>query len=205
MIVNKVINELGIESCAKNFPKRCSGGQLKRVCIACELVSKPNILILDEPTSGLDSVTAWQLINTLLELTEQLEPVAVVITIHQPSAKLFNLLSTIYLLSNDGQCIYSGSPDKIIDYLEYHDLKCLVFNNPADFALEVASKEHGVGKVMLLSIKNKITALDFKKSKFTFKFNNNSNHKHFQHTIILTIRLVGFLFGDTLSIEFNQA
>ena len=86
LIVDHVIDKLLIKKCADVKPYRCSGGQLKRVLIGIELVAKPNILILDEPTSGLDSVTTSQLINTLIELTQQSEPVSVVITIHQPSA-----------------------------------------------------------------------------------------------------------------------
>ncbi|CAG2183239.1 unnamed protein product, partial [Oppiella nova] len=91
--VQTVLKRLDIESCADVRAKRCSGGQRKRVSIALELVSRPNILILDEPTSGLDSSTTWQLINTLSDLCRQSQkgqPMAVVATIHQPSGKLFN-------------------------------------------------------------------------------------------------------------------
>src|SRR5262249_42274404 len=110
-----IMKKLCIEKCAHLKPGRCSGGERKRLSIALELVSRPNILILDEPTSGLDTSTASQLIQTLLELTQQPEPVAIVVTIHQPSARLFALFSTVYLLSADGQCIYSGSPAKMLD------------------------------------------------------------------------------------------
>ncbi|CAG2112166.1 unnamed protein product [Medioppia subpectinata] len=150
-IVADVIAKLNIESCADNRPDRCSGGQLKRVLIALELVSRPNILILDEPTTGLDSVTTWQLITTLIELTQQPEPVAVVLTIHQPSARLFNLFDTIYLLSADGQCIYNGSPERMRYTFSDCGLICPTFTNPSDFGLEVASKEHGVDRLVTLA------------------------------------------------------
>ncbi|CAG2100166.1 unnamed protein product, partial [Medioppia subpectinata] len=150
-IVADVIAKLNIQRCADNRPDRCSGGQLKRVLIALELVSRPNILILDEPTTGLDSVTTWQLITTLIELTQQPEPVAVVLTIHQPSARLFNLFDTIYLLSADGQCIYNGSPGKMRYTFSECGLNCPTFTNPSDFGLEVASKEHGVDRLVTLA------------------------------------------------------
>ena len=175
MIVNNVINKLMIESCAQNRPNKCSGGQLKRVSIALELVSRPNILILDEPTSGLDSVTTRQLIDLLIDLTQAAEPIAILLTIHQPSARLFNLFDIIYLLSYDGQCIYSGPPFKIVDYLKEHDLECPQFSNPSDFALEVAAKEYGRKKVMLLATLMKMEALDLEESKYKIKFIQQNN------------------------------
>ena len=175
MIVDNVIDKLMIKSCADNRPNRCSGGQQKRISIALELVSRPNVLILDEPTSGLDSVTTSQLIRLLIELTQQAEPMAIMLTIHQPSAKLFNLFDKIYLLSNDGQCIYSGSPFKVVSYFNKYELECPKFNNPSDFALEVAAKEHGLKKVMLLSTLNKMKALDMKSNEFKIKLNKQYN------------------------------
>jgi ATP-binding cassette subfamily G (WHITE) protein 2 len=56
--VAKVINDLGLESCADTTVGiellRCiSGGERKRTCIGMELVLSPKILFLDEPTTGL--------------------------------------------------------------------------------------------------------------------------------------------------------
>ncbi|CAG2107633.1 unnamed protein product, partial [Medioppia subpectinata] len=161
--VNAILKRLDIESCADVRAKRCSGGQRKRVSIALELVSRPNILILDEPTSGLDTSTTWQLINTLLDLTQQSEkgqPMAVVATIHQPSGKLFNLFHSVYIMSYDGQCIYQGTPQSMVNFMAQYGVKCPKFHNPSDYILEVASKEHGIGKPMLLTSIMKIEALD---------------------------------------------
>jgi ATP-binding cassette subfamily G (WHITE) protein 2 len=56
--VGKVIEELGLESCADTrigteFLRGVSGGERKRTCIGMELVLEPKILFLDEPTTGL--------------------------------------------------------------------------------------------------------------------------------------------------------
>ena len=168
-ICEDVLKKLMIEKCADNRPMDCSGGQLKRVLIGLELVSKPNILILDEPTSGLDSVTTWQLIKFLIKLTRQMEAVAVVITIHQPSARLFNLLDQIYLLSCEGQCIYNGPPIEMLFYFDEHGLECPPFTNPSDYALEVAAKEYGGAKLLTLSTVMKIKAMELSENKYQIK------------------------------------
>lgn len=52
-LVTDILEELSLSSCAHVFVASCSGGQQKRLSIACELLSRPDILLLDEPTSGL--------------------------------------------------------------------------------------------------------------------------------------------------------
>jgi len=186
LVVDNVINRLRIDDCANNRPVRCSGGQKKRISIALELVSKPNILILDEPTSGLDTVTTWQLISTLNELTKQTEPVAIIATIHQPSARLFNLFNAVYIMSYDGQCIYHGPPQRMLGLLSQYGLNCPNFHNPSDFILEVASNEHGIGKVMMLACLMRIEALDLKAHNNPIK--PYHNFRTLSHIWILTRR-----------------
>jgi ABC-2 type transport system ATP-binding protein len=47
-----------------------SGGQQRRVCVACALVNRPDVLFLDEPTTGIDPAgrrSLWTLIESLTE------------------------------------------------------------------------------------------------------------------------------------------
>jgi len=73
--VNKVIEDLGLGSCADTrmgteFLRGVSGGERRRTCIGMELVLQPKILFLDEPTTGLDASTARNVIECLQVLSE---------------------------------------------------------------------------------------------------------------------------------------
>lgn len=106
----KLIRRFGLEPIAETKAKMCSGGQRKRLSIALEVLSKPNILILDEPTTGLDSPSCSQVMAIIKELvSDKTYPTAVVTTIHQPSVSTFNGFHWVYVLSSAGKCLYQGN------------------------------------------------------------------------------------------------
>ncbi|RWS19776.1 ABC transporter sub-family G-like protein 18, partial [Leptotrombidium deliense] len=151
IVCDRIIAELGLEVCANNRISNCSGGQLKRLAIAEQLVAKPRILILDEPTSGLDSVSCFQVVNILLNLTKQRPKIAVLATIHQPSLKILNLFHKLYVMSENGDCIFEDVPSNIVENIGRFGFKCPPFYNPADFIMEIAYGEHGTEKLKSMS------------------------------------------------------
>ena len=140
----KVVKSLTLDDCYNLKLSKCSGGEVKRVSIAVELISDPDILVLDEPTTGLDSSTALLCVELLKKLIEsKVKPPAIVATIHQPNYKIFQRFTSIYLLSCDGHKLYQGPPANIIDHFAKYNLICPIYCNPADFAIEVAFGDHG--------------------------------------------------------------
>lgn len=139
----EVAGELGLLKCYDTVVggvgrPGISGGEKKRLSVAIELLSRPSLLILDEPTSGLDATIALKLINLLHKQSTEKRRVTVVLSIHQPSTRVFQAMTTILALS-EGETMYKGGPFELAPYFSSlgHDLP--EQSNPADWLLDIAS------------------------------------------------------------------
>ncbi|KAA8642482.1 hypothetical protein EYZ11_001053 [Aspergillus tanneri] len=113
--------------------------QRKRVTLGVELVAKPTLLFLDEPTSGLDGQSAYNIIRFLRKLVDGGQ--AVLCTIHQPSAVLFDAFDSLLLLAKGGRMAYFGETGKdsaqVLDYFAKNGAPCPVDANPAEHIVEI--------------------------------------------------------------------
>jgi ABC-type multidrug transport system permease subunit/ABC-type multidrug transport system ATPase subunit len=121
--------------------------QRKRLTIGVELAAKPELLLfLDEPTSGLDSQTSWSILNLLEKLTNNGQ--AILCTIHQPSAMLFQRFDRLLFLAKGGRTVYFGDIGEnskvMTSYFERHGAHpCPEEANPAEWMLEVIGAAPG--------------------------------------------------------------
>ncbi|XVE50340.1 hypothetical protein DITRI_Ditri01bG0154500 [Diplodiscus trichospermus] len=141
MHAEAVITQLGLTKCKNSiigdpFLRGVSGGERKRVSIGQEMLINPSLLFLDEPTSGLDSTTAQRIVSTLLELAKGGR--TIVLTIHQPSSRLFYMFHKVLLLS-EGNPLYFGQGSAAMDYFSSIGYAPSVAMNPSDFLLDLAN------------------------------------------------------------------
>lgn len=114
--------------------------QRKKLSIGVELVAKPLLLLfLDEPTLGLDLQSSWAIVKLLRDLANAGQ--AILCTIHQPSAVLFEEFDRLLLLKKGGYTVYFGDIGKhsrvLLDYFERSGArKCEDSENPAEYILE---------------------------------------------------------------------
>lgn len=97
-----------------------------------------NIVAFAEPTSGLDGQSAYNLVRFLRKLAGAGQ--AILCTIHQPNALLFENFDRLLLLKRGGRTIYFGPIGKdsqhVRDYFERNGAPCPPDANPAEFMLE---------------------------------------------------------------------
>ena len=115
--------------------------QRKRVSIGIELTAKPKMLIfLDEPTSGLDSQSSIAILSLLQRLAAS--GLAVLCTIHQPSAMLFQQFDRLLLMAQGGRVAYFGdigeNSETVLRYFsDRGHRRCAAAENPAEYLLDV--------------------------------------------------------------------
>lgn len=115
-----------------------SGGQKRRLSIACALVANPGILFLDEPTSGLDSFSALTVMETMRTLSEA--GVTIVCTIHQPRTNIWRLFDQL-LLTARGRMLYQGPASDAVSWFESLGYVCDAGSNPADWIIDLVTTD----------------------------------------------------------------
>jgi len=107
-IIDAVLEKVGLQEKAElavDTPEPLSGGQLKRVSLAVELVANPLLLFLDEATSGLDAGTDKRMMRLFASLAADGKTVACV----THSLENIDACDLVALLHR-GQLVYYGPP-----------------------------------------------------------------------------------------------
>ncbi|XP_042517441.1 pleiotropic drug resistance protein 1-like isoform X2 [Macadamia integrifolia] len=144
VVTDYTLKTLGLEICADTMVgdqmlRGISGGQRKRVTTGEMLVGPARALFMDEISTGLDSSTTFQIVNSLRQYIHILNGTSI-ISLLQPAPETFELFDDIILIS-DGQIVYQGPREHVLEFFESLGFKCPERKGVADFLQEVTSRK----------------------------------------------------------------
>jgi len=93
--------------------KTLSGGERKRLNIGLDMIGLSDVYLFDEPTSGLSSKDSEHVIEIIRGMAHNK---IIIVTIHQPSSKLFQMFHKAILLDKSGQLVFFGTPSDMLRY-----------------------------------------------------------------------------------------
>ncbi|KAI9168738.1 hypothetical protein LWI28_001310 [Acer negundo] len=143
--VNNLLFRLGLVSCAESNVgdakvRGISGGEKKRLSVACELIASPSVIFADEPTTGLDAFQAEKVMETLRQLAQ--DGHTVICSIHQPRGSVYGKFDDIVLLT-EGELVYAGPAcDEPLEYFSNFGYHCPDHVNPAEFLADLISIDY---------------------------------------------------------------
>ncbi len=101
-----VLEEVGLEAHAGDWPKTLSGGEAQRVALARALIREPRLLLLDEPFGALDALTRIKMHGLLQRLCRRHNPSVLLVT-HDVDEAI--LLADRILVLTDGVISFDES------------------------------------------------------------------------------------------------
>jgi len=93
--------------------KTLSGGERKRLNIGLDMIGMSDVYLFDEPTSGLSSKDSEHVIEIIRSMAHNK---IVIVTIHQPSSKIFQMFQKVILLDKGGRLVFFGAPSDALRY-----------------------------------------------------------------------------------------
>lgn len=106
----KALKAVGLLDAIDKMPADLSGGQRKRMGLARTLIVEPEIILYDEPTTGLDTITSKEISRLMMEIRDQYNATAIIITHDMSCAKI---TGDRLVVMNDGQYIAEGTYDEL--------------------------------------------------------------------------------------------
>lgn len=123
--VNELLEIVGLQDKANEFPKNLSGGQKQRVAIARALANDPHLLLCDEATSALDPATTQSILELLKGINERLNITILLITHEMEVVK--TICHRIAVI-DQGEISAIGTLEEIINNKENDTIKKFIIN-----------------------------------------------------------------------------
>ncbi|KAJ8422563.1 hypothetical protein Cgig2_026258 [Carnegiea gigantea] len=144
VVTEYVLKILGLDVCADTMVgderiRGISEGQRKRLTTGEMLVGPAKALLMDEISPGLDSSTTYQIVNSIGN-PSTFSKELLLISLLQPAPETYDLFDDIILLA-DGQVVYQGPREHVLEFFGHMRFKCPERKGVADFLQEVTSRK----------------------------------------------------------------
>jgi polar amino acid transport system ATP-binding protein len=106
-----LLEKVGLDKKADNYPCQLSGGQQQRVAIARALAMNPKMLFFDEPTSALDPEITAGILKVLRDLAS--EKMTMIIVTHE--IDFARKVADRVIFMDGGVIVEQGKPEDVID------------------------------------------------------------------------------------------
>ncbi len=124
-LVEEAIEFVSIKDFKKFFPKKLSGGLLRRLHIACGIAHKPKLIIFDEPTVGVDPQSRNKILEGIKRLNE--EGATIIYTTHYMEE--VEELCDYIIIMDKGKVISEGTKFDLINSLDTGEINEIELNS----------------------------------------------------------------------------
>ncbi|MDD4297124.1 MAG: ABC transporter ATP-binding protein [Ruminiclostridium sp.] len=179
-LVEEAIEFVGLGDFRKFYPKKLSGGLLRRLNIACGIAHKPKLLILDEPTVAVDPQSRNKILEGIQKLNEQ--GVTVIYTSHYMEE--VEQICTRIMILDRGRSIATGTKD---------ELKAMI-----TLGEKITIESFGISEQQIAGIKKLpgIVSVEYKENRLVIKSDKGRNNLE---TVLDFIKHEKIQFGKIFS------
>lgn len=160
LLVEEALDFVKLTEYKKFYPKKLSGGLLRRLNIACGIAHKPQLIILDEPTVAVDPQSRNKILEGIVELNKN--GATIIYTSHYME-EIEQICSRIVILDN-GKEIASGTKEEL--------------KNMISIGEKITVEVYGISDAQLNTLQSmdSISTVDFDGTSLTIRSKQNKNN-----------------------------
>ena len=137
--VDEAISFVGLEEFTGFYPKKLSGGLLRRLNIACGIAHKPKLIILDEPTVAVDPQSRNNILEGIVELNRA--GATIIYTSHYMEE--VEQICTRIAIMDKGRNIALGTKEELIRLIKKSEIITLeLMDLPAEDLAHIRTLPH---------------------------------------------------------------
>ena len=141
--VEEAIDLVGLSDFKKFYPKKLSGGLLRRLNIACGIAHKPELIFFDEPTVAVDPQSRNNILDGIKKLRDN--GATIVYTTHYMEE--VEILCDRVIILDKGTILASGTTDELKELARIEEKVSIEVNNLDEKYINEIKKQENVDEV----------------------------------------------------------